>query len=78
MVGFIEAISAGIADGKDMVQASGGLFLLGTVVASLSVISMVIFACGGSGSSRGGKDGDGGGGGGDASGGGCGGGCGGG
>nr|DAD43550.1 TPA_asm: hypothetical protein HUJ06_001780 [Nelumbo nucifera] len=75
MVRFIEAISAGTADGEDMVQASGGLFLLGTVVASLSVISMVIFACGGSGRSRGGKDGDGGGG---CGGGGCGGGCGGG
>nr|DAD43548.1 TPA_asm: hypothetical protein HUJ06_001778 [Nelumbo nucifera] len=69
MVRFIEAIRT--ADGEDMVQASGGLFLLGIVVASLSVISMVIFACGGSGNSHDGKDGGGGGGG-------CGGGCGGG
>ncbi|GAB4859677.1 hypothetical protein Ancab_011156 [Ancistrocladus abbreviatus] len=69
MVRFLAAVSGGnpYDSGVD-VGSSGGLFLLCAVVVSLSIISMVVFAC---------ADGIGGVGGG-ASGGGCGGGCGGG
>ena len=42
---FVALVGAHEDDASDVLESTGGLLLLGMIIMSLSIISMVIFAC---------------------------------